>query len=97
MALSKSATRTITHDPLPIVKADSSQIGQLLQNLVGNAVKFRGPQAPHVHVSAQEEPSEWLFSVKDDGIGIEPEHFDTIFGIFSGSTPEMNTLARVSV
>jgi light-regulated signal transduction histidine kinase (bacteriophytochrome) len=73
---------TITHDPLPIVKADSSQIGQLLQNLVGNAVKFRGPQAPHVHVSAQEEPSEWLFSVKDDGIGIEPEHFDTIFGIF---------------
>jgi len=73
---------TITHDPLPTVKADSSQIGQLLQNLVGNAVKFRGPEAPHVHVSAREEQSEWLFSVKDDGIGIEPEHFDTIFGIF---------------
>jgi PAS domain S-box-containing protein len=73
---------TVTHDPLPMVKADSSQIGQLIQNLVGNAIKFHGEEAPHVHVSAREEPSEWLFSVKDNGIGIEAENFDTIFGIF---------------
>jgi PAS domain S-box-containing protein len=73
---------SLTHDPLPLVKADSSQMGQLLQNLIGNAIKFHGANAPHIHVSAREEPSEWLFSVKDNGIGIESEYFDTIFGIF---------------
>ena len=72
----------LTHDPLPLVKADSAQIGQLLQNLIGNAIKFHGPHAPRVHVSALEAQAEWLFSVRDDGIGIEPEYFDTIFGIF---------------
>jgi light-regulated signal transduction histidine kinase (bacteriophytochrome) len=73
---------SLTHDPLPLVKADSSQMGQLLQNLIGNAIKFHGANSPHIDVSAREEPSEWLFSVKDNGIGIESEYFDTIFGIF---------------
>src|SRR5438034_905302 len=77
-----SSSPTSAHAPLPSSRADSSQIGQLLQNLVGNAIKFRGPDAPHVHVSAREQPADWLFSVQDDGIGIEPEYFDTIFGIF---------------
>jgi PAS domain S-box-containing protein len=72
----------VTHDPLPVVPADSSQVGQLLQNLIANAIKFHSGAAPHVHVSACENRAEWVFSVKDDGIGIEPQYFDTIFGIF---------------
>jgi PAS domain S-box-containing protein len=81
MAVNESKA-ALTHDPLPTVKADPAQIGQLFQNLMGNALKFHGPNAPHVHVSAQEAQAEWTFSVKDDGIGIEAQYFDTIFGIF---------------
>jgi PAS domain S-box-containing protein len=72
----------VTHDPLPVVTADSSQLGQVLQNLLGNAIKFRNGMAPHIHVSARQEKLDWLFSVSDNGIGIEPQYFDTIFVIF---------------
>ena len=62
------------------------QLEQLFQNLVGNALKFRGPQPPLVHVSAQRSPqspaTEWQFSVKDNGIGIDPNHFGRIFILF---------------
>ena len=81
LVLSESGA-VVSHDPLPALSVDSSQIGQLLQNLIGNAIKFRGEKAPHIHLSAREQPAAWLFSVKDDGIGIEPQYFDTIFGIF---------------
>ena len=72
----------ITHDPLPQVEGDSSQLVQLLQNLIGNAIKFRRHDAPKIHVSARRAEGELVFSVKDDGIGIAPEYFDRIFVIF---------------
>jgi len=72
----------ITHDPLPTVTADSTQLLQVFQNLIGNAIKFRGEGPPRIHVSAERENSQWLFSVQDNGIGIEPRHWDRIFVIF---------------
>ena len=72
----------ITHDPLPSVMADESQLVQLFQNLIDNAIKFRGDQPPRVHVGVESKDGEWVFSVRDNGIGIDPEHFDRIFVIF---------------
>ncbi|MBI4800878.1 MAG: hypothetical protein HY794_19485, partial [Desulfarculus sp.] len=72
----------VTSDPLPTVRADAGQLGQLLQNLVGNALKFRGAESPRVHVSAKREGGEWVFSVRDNGIGIEPQYLERIFGVF---------------
>jgi PAS domain S-box-containing protein len=72
----------VTHDALPAVKGDASQLVQLLQNLIGNAIKFRGTAPPKVHVSAVRKEEEWVFSVRDNGIGIEPRYFDRIFVIF---------------
>jgi len=72
----------VTHDPLPTVTADPVQLGQLFQNLVGNAVKFRGQTPPRVHISAEERSGEWHFAVRDNGIGIEPEYAERIFVIF---------------
>jgi light-regulated signal transduction histidine kinase (bacteriophytochrome) len=73
---------TVTADPLPTVTADPVQLGQLFQNLIGNAVKFRGEAAPAVHVSAERRGGEWRFAVRDNGIGIEPEYVERIFVIF---------------
>ena len=72
----------VTADPLPTVQGDPVQLGQLLQNLVGNAVKFRGEAAPRVHVSAERAGGEWRIGVRDNGIGIEPEYVERIFVIF---------------
>jgi signal transduction histidine kinase len=72
----------VTHGPLPTVKADSMQLVQLFQNLIGNAIKFRGTGTQSIHVSAEPKNGKWLFSVRDSGIGIDPEHSDRIFGIF---------------
>jgi PAS domain S-box-containing protein len=72
----------ITHDPLPPLIADDSQIVELFQNLLGNAIKFHGKEPPRIHVSAKQEENEWVFSVRDNGIGIAPEYFDRIFVIF---------------
>jgi signal transduction histidine kinase len=68
--------------PLPTVMANSSQVQQVLQNLLGNAIKFRGAQAPKVEIDAKRDGNEWLFTVSDNGIGIAPEHADRIFVIF---------------
>ena len=72
----------ITHDPLPHLLADSGQFDQLLTNLLGNALKFRGVDAPRVHVGVRRDGRYWAFSVRDNGIGIEPAYFDRIFVIF---------------
>jgi PAS domain S-box-containing protein len=72
----------VSCDPLPTVTADGIQLAQLFQNLIGNAVKFRGEQRPRVHVSARLDGGEWVFSVKDNGIGIDPKYFGRIFAIF---------------
>ncbi len=73
---------TVTRDPLPVLKADDSQLAQLFQNLIGNALKFHGAEAPRVHVGAAEHETEWEFLVRDNGIGIEPEYFERIFLVF---------------
>ncbi len=72
----------ITCDPLPEVLGDEGQLTQLFQNLIGNAVKFRGTEPPRIHVSVRRESGEWVFAVKDNGIGIDPQYFERIFVIF---------------
>jgi PAS domain S-box-containing protein len=75
----------ITSGPLPVVVADGAQLTQLFQNLVGNAIKFRTPDnggAPAIDIQARPDEDYWLFSVKDNGIGIDPEFKDRIFVIF---------------
>jgi two-component system, cell cycle sensor histidine kinase and response regulator CckA len=72
----------VTHEPLPTLTADATQLVQLFQNLIGNAVKFRGTETPRIHVSAEPMNGKCLFSVRDNGIGIDPEHSERIFGIF---------------
>jgi len=73
---------SITHDPLPVVAADRFQLVQLFQNLIGNAIKFRGSDTPAISVSAEKQADGWTFAVADNGIGIAPEHKDAIFVIF---------------
>jgi PAS domain S-box-containing protein len=72
----------VTHTALPVLWADHSQITQVLQNLIGNAIKFRGQEAPAISVQAEKTGSQWLFSVSDNGIGIAPEHKENIFVVF---------------
>jgi len=73
---------TITHDPLPTIFADPTQIGQVFQNLITNAIKFNGQNTPKIHISAQKVDNEWIFTVKDNGIGIDPKHQKQIFEVF---------------
>jgi chemotaxis family two-component system sensor kinase Cph1 len=73
---------TITATPLPVVTGDAVQLGQLLQNLVSNAVKFRGERPLTVHVAAERDGDEWHCTVRDNGIGIAPQYADRIFVIF---------------
>jgi PAS domain S-box-containing protein len=73
----------VTHDSLPTITTDDRQLAQVFQNLVGNAIKYRGAEVPQVHVSAEKNSSkEWIFSVRDNGLGIDPQYFERIFVIF---------------
>jgi light-regulated signal transduction histidine kinase (bacteriophytochrome) len=72
----------VTHDTLPMVMADAIQLSSLFQNLIGNAIKFHGSEAPMVHISTERKGDEWLFSVRDNGIGIDPKFADRIFAVF---------------
>jgi light-regulated signal transduction histidine kinase (bacteriophytochrome) len=81
MAISES-NALITHGRLPLIIGDEGQIVQALQNLIGNAIKFHGNQPPQVDISAEKKADEWVFSVKDNGIGIDPQFFDRIFVVF---------------
>lgn len=72
----------ITHDAFPTVMADTLQFTQLFQNLLGNAIKFRGKESPRIHISVAQKEGEWLFSIRDNGIGIDPQYVDRIFVIF---------------
>lgn len=69
----------VTSDPLPTVDGNSSQLPRLFQNLIGNAIKFRRDEPPEVHVSAAPSDDAWEFSVRDNGIGIAPEHHEKVF------------------
>ena len=73
---------SVTHDPLPQVMGARSELVQLFQNLIGNAIKFRGAEKPHVHIAAERRQKQIVFSVRDNGIGIEPKHFERIFRMF---------------
>jgi PAS domain S-box-containing protein len=77
----------ITHDPLPIINCDENLIFLLLQNLIANAIKYRGIENPKIHISIIKQKEQYLFSVKDNGIGIDPEHLERIFTIFQRLHP----------
>ena len=78
----KKGKATVTHDRLPKVLGDETQLVQLFQNLVGNAIKFHGKEKPQVHISARARGKEWVFAVRDNGIGIDPQYAERIFIIF---------------
>jgi PAS domain S-box-containing protein len=79
----EDSSALVTHDPLPAVVADEMQLIQLFQNLVSNAIKYQNPGIPRVHISAaHNRGARWTFSVQDNGLGIEPQYFDKIFGMF---------------
>ncbi len=79
----KDSGASITHDPMPTLLVDRGQMVRLFQNLIGNAVKYRKPGQPtHVHISAEQRGSEWVISIRDNGIGFDPKYASTIFAPF---------------
>jgi len=78
----KTAGAIVTHDPLPAVTGDFETLTKVLQHLIGNAVKFRGAARPRIHIASRSEERERIFSVRDNGPGIDPEFSDRIFGVF---------------
>ncbi len=81
VALEESGAR-VTHDPLPTLPGDETQLVSLFQNLIGNAIKFHDDKKPEIHVGLKQDDNNWIFSVKDHGIGIDPKNFERIFVIF---------------
>jgi signal transduction histidine kinase len=78
----KECGAVVAHGPLPVIQADPIQLGRLFQNLITNALKFRKGTAPRVEIQAQQTEGEWRFSIRDNGIGIDPKHHERIFVIF---------------
>jgi two-component system CheB/CheR fusion protein len=72
----------VTSDPLPTLVAEEVMLMQLFQNLISNSIKYRGKETPRIHVSAQRDAGGWLFSVRDNGIGIDPQDTERVFGMF---------------
>ena len=72
----------ISRDALPSVVCDATQLMQLFQNLIGNAIRYRSDQPPQIHIGCDEEPLQWKFSVRDNGVGIDPRHQNRIFQVF---------------
>jgi light-regulated signal transduction histidine kinase (bacteriophytochrome) len=82
LQIAETGTR-VTNDPLPTVLADEGQVTQVFQNLVSNAIKFRHPgRPPEIHIRAEQNENQWLFAVRDNGIGIDKRFYDRIFVIF---------------
>ena len=81
-ASQESSGAVITHDAMPRVTADGAQLSQVFQNLIGNAIKFRGEGPPRIHVGAETTGTVWAFTVKDDGIGLDTQYADRIFMMF---------------
>jgi chemotaxis family two-component system sensor kinase Cph1 len=69
-------------DPLPVVRVNQSRLVQVFLNLVGNAVKYRSARKSEIHISAREQGNDWIFAVKDNGIGLDMRYADEIFGMF---------------
>jgi len=80
-AIDESRARVLVGE-LPVIPADPGLLTQVFQNLIGNAIKFRGKRAPEIQISARCDNTEWVFSVRDNGIGIDPKHLSRIFQIF---------------
>ncbi|MFT5467374.1 MAG: PAS domain S-box-containing protein [Verrucomicrobiales bacterium] len=78
----KETDAKITYDPLPLISGDQTQLTQLFQNLIANAIKFRGDKQPEIHISVKPDHGQWQFSIKDNGIGIKKDYQDRIFKIF---------------
>jgi len=80
--LLKQAGGTLTWDPMPTVMVDQTQFASLFQHLFTNSIKFRSTEAPKIHVSAVRSDGMWEFSVRDNGVGVDPEYHERIFGVF---------------
>jgi PAS domain S-box-containing protein len=78
----RESSAVVTSGVLPTVRADQLLLGQVFQNLIGNAIKFRNERPPAIHVAAKQEKAAWIFSVRDNGIGIEPQYYERIFEVF---------------
>jgi len=78
----KQNNAAVSHDPLPEVLADNTQLAQVFQNLIANGIKFHGEKAPKIHISVERKENEWLFSVQDNGIGIDSQYSEKIFEVF---------------
>ena len=78
----EESAAAITHDPLPTIACNPLELAQVFQNLIANAIKFKGRRKPEIHVAAQRQAGGWQFSVRDNGIGIDPQFADRIFMIF---------------
>ena len=72
----------VTYDPLPTVDAEEVLLLQLFQNLISNSIKYKGEAAPRIHISAERDAKHWLFSVRDNGMGIDPQDCERVFGMF---------------
>jgi len=81
-ASQEASGAVITHDPMPHVLADGAQLAQIFQNLIGNAIKFRGAEPPRIHVGAQTTDTVCVFTVKDNGIGLDTQYAERIFMMF---------------
>jgi light-regulated signal transduction histidine kinase (bacteriophytochrome) len=79
----EQSNAVVTHSALPVISMDDTQLAQIFQNLVGNAIKYRSTETPYVHISAARNGGdEWLFSVRDNGLGIDQQYFERIFVLF---------------
>ena len=78
----KESKAILTYDKLPEVNADETQLVQLFQNFISNSLKFRDKKRPRIHISAEKNSREWIFSIRDNGIGIDSQHAERIFQIF---------------
>jgi light-regulated signal transduction histidine kinase (bacteriophytochrome) len=78
----ESSAASVTHGPLPRVRMHAFQLEQLFQNLIANAIRYRSGEPPRIQVTAERCGDQWKFSVRDNGIGIEPEYHEQIFGMF---------------
>jgi len=72
----------VSHNPLPDVMADSTQLAQVFQNLIANGIKYHSEETPIINICAEKKASEWVFSVQDNGIGIDPQYSERIFEVF---------------
>ena len=90
-SLVEESGAAITRDRLPTVAGDAVQLTRLFQNLLVNSIKYRGEGTPRIHIAAEGADSEWRFSVRDNGIGIDPQYAEKVFGIFKCLQPRDGT------